>query len=407
MRTVIINRFSPSSVNYEEWLKDIDGEFIMITKPEHVSGFSEFFIHKAGFNDFDQNENIYRHIVELHEAKQIDYIIAAQEFDLLKAAQLREYLGLQGQSVESALAFRDKVFMKNLVKHSIQVPHFMKINHLYDVLEFEKNNGYPFVIKPIDNAGSMGVHVIHDKAELTEMLEYGLETNLEIETHVAGEMYHIDGLYQNGSLLLSRPSQYVNGCLAYREGNYVGSVLLDQNHVMYQRLNEAVHAILNVMPTPDHAISFHAEIFHTFNDELVFCEIACRVGGGLIVEAIEFATGINILKESIRSQCDGSICYDPTKNELVGFCVIPPKEGVLDAIDGDLPFEWVVESIIKTDKVGTKFAKAIASSSYVAMVLVKGESEEQIKERLDLVSTWVEEHLSWKSEEELVRGASV
>lgn len=46
--------------------------------------------------------------LEIHAASPITGIVALSEVDLIRAAQLRQKLGVLGQSVESAVAFRDK-----------------------------------------------------------------------------------------------------------------------------------------------------------------------------------------------------------------------------------------------------------------------------------------------------------
>src|SRR6478752_2094883 len=42
-------------------------------------------------------------------------LVAPDESDILRAARLRELLNLEGQSLRSALAFQDKLLMKELV----------------------------------------------------------------------------------------------------------------------------------------------------------------------------------------------------------------------------------------------------------------------------------------------------
>ncbi|MNJ49827.1 argininosuccinate lyase [compost metagenome] len=322
---------------------------------------------------------------------------------MLKAARLREQLQLVGQHGASARAFRDKIFMKQLAQTCIRIPKFRKIHDVMDVISFIEGNNYPVVIKPIDSAGSVDVQVIHEEQQLVDILEAGLGPNLEIEEYIEGEMYHVDGIFSGTQLLLSHPSRYINGCMAFHEDKYLGSVMLQPGE-LFNRLNHSVEAVLKILPTPDHAISFHAEFFITNSDEIVLCEIASRVGGGDIVEALEFATGVNILRESIRAQCGAPVNCTPSQDRLAGWMLIPARNGVLKSIETKPPFEWVLECTVKPDHIGKTFDQASSSVDSIATLLVEGQDENQLQERLNEVYEWMQCHIVWEqtSEQTLV-----
>jgi hypothetical protein len=96
-------------------------------------------------------------------------VISITEEDLIRGARIRKLLGItNGQSIESAIRFRDKVVMVNftastykkknvLKKHNIRVPEFKDIESGCDILDFVKNHGYPCVIKPSKGYGSIGI----------------------------------------------------------------------------------------------------------------------------------------------------------------------------------------------------------------------------------------------------------
>lgn len=394
MRTVIINRASPERAPYEEWLHDMEDEFIIVTKNEHVEKYSDFFFRKIGFSNFKDNDNVYKFIADLHKETKIDRIVATNEFDLMKAGRLRDYLGIPGQTGDSARAFRDKVYMKQLACDSIRIPKFKKVNDIMDLMAFIEEQGYPIVIKPVDSAGSVDVRIVRDEQQLNEVLKEGLSGNIEAEEYIEGDMYHVDGLYANGGLLLSRPSRYVNGCMAFQDDKYLGSIML-QPSALYDRLNQSAEAVLNALPTPDHVICFHGEFFHTANDEIVLCEIASRAGGGDIIEAFAYATGVNILRESVRAQCGGLVQCEPTLESLAGWLLIPVKDGILCSIPTETPFDWVLSCTVKPEYIGKKFEKASSSTDCVATILIAGKSEQQILERMDIVYEWMQSKIVW------------
>ncbi|MBM7702280.1 ATP-grasp domain-containing protein [Metabacillus iocasae] len=396
MRTVIINQFSPKRVNYERALGDLEVEPIFLTKDKHVDAYKEMFTHTVGFEDFEHNDSIYSYIVQLHQQEKIDKVVATHEFDLVKAGYIRDYLGVTGQSSESAILFRDKYEMKKRLQSVVKTPAFKRIRHVFDLMKFQEEFGFPFVIKPIDGAGSVGVQIIRGQSAYDELLKKGIGHDLMAETLIVGEMYHVDGLYENGRLLFSHPSIYVNGCLAFQDEKYLASIMLTEDDPMFERLNAETLTVLSHLPTPEHAIAFHAEFFHTPTDDIVLCEIASRVGGGMVPECLELTKGVDILSESIRAQCGAAIDIQPKKALLGGWIILPPKKGKLLSLNQDIPFEWVLDCYIKEGIEGTVFTGSSSSVDSVASMVVEGRSKEEIMDRFDQLSAWFEQNSEWE-----------
>jgi predicted ATP-grasp superfamily ATP-dependent carboligase len=406
MRIVIINQFSPQRVDYLKAMEDQNPEVILLTRNKHEEKFKSFFPKTIGFENFEDNDYVYSYINDLHTKNPIDRIVATHEFDLVKAGQIRDFLSIPGQNSESAIAFRDKYVMKELLKNVIKTPIFKKVNNVVDLLNFKQINGYPFVLKPVDGAGSVGVKVIKDNLDFESILKKGIKENSMAETFIEGEMYHVDGLFSDGKLLLSCPSIYINGCLAFQEEKYVGSIMLDKENSLFERLNDTVLKVLSNLPTPDHAIAFHAEFFHTPENEIIICEIASRVGGGMIPESIEKCLGIDILSESIRAQCGMKINPIPSKERLGGWVIIPPKRGRLISFNRNIPFNWVADSYIKEDNIGKEFEGSNSSVDSIASFVVEGENHTQILNRIDTLCNWVEENSIWEIDREKITTAN-
>lgn len=394
MSIVIINQFSPNRINYPKALKDVDSNFIFVTKQKHVNGFKSIFKDISGFDNWDSNDSIYKFLMERGSREKIDYVVATHEHDLVKAGKLRDYLEINGQSEESALAFRDKYEMKKKLEGQVNTPEFRKIKDVFDLFNFIKEFGYPFVLKPTDGSGSVGVKIVKDSKDLDRILENGINENLMVETFIEGEMYHVDGLYEDGNLLLSVPSLYINGCLAFHEENYLASVMLEKGE-LHDRLNNTVRNVLEILPTPSHSIAFHAEFFLTPENELVFCEIASRVGGGMISETLEIVKGVDILSESIKSQCNLPTNFSVIDGGLGGWICIPPKRGTLLNINTDIPFDWVKECYIKESNIGKKFEGASSSADSIVSLVITGDSSREIIKRFEIVSNWFEENCKW------------
>ena len=152
---------------------------------------------------------------KLHTHNPFERIIAIDEFDLLRAARLRTFLGIPGQNYESAEIFRDKALMKAVfTNREIPTAPFLKVDSATDLIEASLQLGYPFVLKPRRSAGSEGVRVISSGEVLHAILESSSEFTelhnsfLLAERFIDGDMYHISGLVEGGEVVVCWPSKY-------------------------------------------------------------------------------------------------------------------------------------------------------------------------------------------------------
>lgn len=395
-----MNRVSHSKAPYDEWLKDMEADITLLTSDQQVEGFKGYKKVKT-ISNYDSSGLVEKKAIDLANENSYDTVIAISELDLIRAAKIREKFSIKGQKEESALAFRNKVIMKGIAnKTSIKVPNYSKINSTFDLLDFITNNGYPVVVKPIDGSGSVNTNVLYNDIQLENFLSGGIHDNLMVEQFIEGDMYHIDGLVVKGKIMLIWPSKYINGCLAFKDGKYLGSYLLDNENPLTRELIKKVEELLKVFPTPE-TTTFHAEIFHTINNEFYFCEIASRTGGGPIKDVILQAFDIDITKLWVQAQC-GIYIETPNQNgELLtpniqtGFVLIPPEKGVFKGIQmGNLP-EWVDDyKIFATE--GQSFNHAKLSIDHIASFRVQGISEKDILSKIQFVTNLFQNSIRWE-----------
>ncbi|MGB8956216.1 MAG: ATP-grasp domain-containing protein [Tumebacillaceae bacterium] len=400
MSILIMSKMAYAQAPYDDWLQDLEEDLIVLTTPDHAAQ-GQNYHHVEAFGAFDTNPCIEVRAMELAEEHDFRVIFGPSECDLLRAARLRETLGIKGQSYESALAFRDKTVMKTYLKQAgIRVPHFAKIHSALDIYQFIQQHGYPVVVKPVDGIGSKNTAVLRNRNDLISYLQEDLATNLEVETFVEGEMYHVDGLILNGEIVLIWPSKYTTGCLAFQDGTSNGSYLLGAENPMTARLIDYVKQVLGALPTPEH-VSFHAEVFHTPQDELVFCEIAGRTGGGHIRQAFKTGFGVDLNQISVQAQC--GIKFDSADfatgaqvpRQYCGFLMVPSKKGVLRKVPEGRYADWVTQSKI-TAAPNQVFNGSVSSADTIGLFFVEGESEEQVISRLQELTGWLERSFVWE-----------
>ncbi|CCO13050.2 ATP-grasp domain protein [Carnobacterium maltaromaticum LMA28] len=379
----ILNRYSENTLDYKKALNNIEADFLFITRTKHKDIFKDYFSNRKTFDTFHENKNIENFLSEINLKNKIDSIVVSHEFDIEKAAHIREKLKIKGQSLNSAVCFRDKNVMKEKLKDIVNIPKFSQINNFSELENFKKEHGYPFIVKPIDGAGSVGFFQFHNNNDWEEYRLHKHNYPLIAEEFIFGEMYHLDGIFSNGEIKAFSSGIYVNGCLAFFENKYNGSVLISENSLMYARLKTEITKVLQALETPNHAISFHGEFFHTADDKLIFCEVGSRVGGGKINEVFELKYGINLLNESIRAQCDPE--YDNTKLNITtskyeyGWMLVPPKKAILVSINENIPFDWIVKISFRKSKIGEFLDGGNSSVSEYVSVIIKGKDSEEVK----------------------------
>ncbi|MDM5248467.1 hypothetical protein [Lysinibacillus sp. G4S2] len=150
MAVLILNKAPYYMYPYEKWLRE--GEQLLLLNDEGtVQGYKDGnYAEIYSFSNYEKNGCIELTALELYEKYQFHSIVAAGEYDLLRAGKLRDLLGIQGQTWESALAYRDKVTMKNIAsEHGIPVPEYKRIHTSFELIRTGGKAGDNFKSLPI------------------------------------------------------------------------------------------------------------------------------------------------------------------------------------------------------------------------------------------------------------------
>jgi hypothetical protein len=328
-------------------------------------------------------------------------VVTRGEVDVLRAARLRELTDVPGQRWESAVAFRDKVVMKRLLAAAgIPVPAFAEVQTPLDLVDFVEQHGLPAVVKPVRGSGSLGTVVVRTQDELRQLLEDGVGDGLEVEEFVPGPMYLVDGLVRNSRIAFMRTSRYANGCLAFRDGNFMGVRLLDQDDEVSERLQTIARRVLDCLPTPPHT-AFHLEVFRTPADRLVVCEIASRTGGVRIKQMIAYAEGVDLDREWFNAQIgaapSAALAEEPRASRYaVGHIVIYPRPGVLESLPAEPPPSWVVGEKV-AGGVGKRYDAAQKCGDFVVSYLITAPTGDEVDARFEHIARWFDERASWSA----------
>ncbi|MEP4199010.1 MAG: ATP-grasp domain-containing protein [Aliishimia sp.] len=405
---LIFHRAPVFSCEYANWLEGYVGKVALIISEEANKPLNRNikFVPKSErydqiffLNDYD-NDDALRSIVEdLGRNTRISDIIAPYEFDLSRAADFRQKLGLRGQSPDSAKAFRDKLLMKQLAKDAGLInQRFAAVENWEQLADFHaQSNGKPIILKPRSGAASRGVMRVDDPIRQRSVIEESFENPLFIspdhmvEEFVEGEVHHIDGLVLEGDVRLIWPSRYITGSLDFQKqnGQTISSAMLDPNADLTARLKSYVSKLLQVLPTPENC-TFHCEVFVKADATIELCEIASRTGGVRIKHAMQRAFGVDIAKACMRADLGLEQQFDrlpDSPKQLTGWATMAGCGGRVQSIPEDCNVPGVYD-YQKVASVGDIVSGPRSAVDYIANCDIEGQNFDSIVSSINLARSW-------------------
>ncbi|MEY9877483.1 biotin carboxylase/phosphoglycolate phosphatase-like HAD superfamily hydrolase [Streptacidiphilus sp. MAP12-33] len=402
MNILILNRSALLNRPYRQWLGD-EHRLTLLTDARSVSAAPELreeqlgaYDHTVVYESFHDNSDVELEVLRLHRKEPFDALVALGEFDLLRTARLRGLLGLPGQSVASAEAFRDKLAMKDLLDAAgVPVTRYAAVSHTTDLLRFAETHGYPIVVKPRRGAGSVGVTVLRDDDEtaryITESPLLGRDDDAQLlaEVYLDHELFHVDGIVVDGTPLLVWPSSHGDqSCLSPLQGVPLSSTMLEADDPRTGPLRELTLAALGALPLPGTSM-FHAEVFGTPGQGLVFNEVGCRMGGGRIEESLIQGFGISLPEVYVKASAGRPHPAVPAAPEHTGgFVLFPPRPGRLVSRPTECDVPGVVNFRVNAEP-GTVLNAAGQSTDAYASALIRAADRAQALQAVERLTAWV------------------
>ncbi|MCO6449401.1 MAG: hypothetical protein J5I90_01315 [Caldilineales bacterium] len=153
--------------------------------------------------DLNLGPDLIHAVSYLARDRQIDRIVALDDFDVETVAHLREHLRIPGMGDSMARFFRDKLAMRMQARaHNVKVPEFVHVLNYDRLREFMGRVPLPWVLKPRSEAGSIGLKKIHHSEELWRTLdELGdRQSYFLLEQFIPGEVFHVDSIVVDGKV---------------------------------------------------------------------------------------------------------------------------------------------------------------------------------------------------------------
>lgn len=232
----------------------------------------------------------------------------ATDMPMRSVAYAAVKLGLVGISYDTAIKATDKGEMiKAFEAANVEHPWYYILSSLDDLETIGNNITFPCISKPVDNAGSRGVMLIHSRDELNQAVKYsslnGRNGGVIIEEYLQGSEVSVEAMAVNGTVnILQVTDKLTTGAPHFVEmGHSQPSQLGKENVEAIKEL--AVRAVKAVGISNGPA---HVEIMLTAKGPKMI-ELGARMGGDCITtHLVPLSTGIDMIKATIDI-CLGNI----------------------------------------------------------------------------------------------------
>lgn len=261
-----------------------------------------FYVQQGPENEWHM-EDVAAGLAWLMRSKKIDRIVALDDFDVEKAAFLREHFRIPGMGQTTSRHFRDKLAMRIEARDAgIRVPAFSDLFHDADIAHFASTVPAPWIVKPRGQASATGMKKIHSAEELWAHLDTlgGERHHFLVEQFKPGDVYHVDALSEGGKVVFARVSQYLATPfdVAHSGGIFRSAITpfgsSDEKKLL--KMNAEVMKAFGMQ----HSASHTEFIKNRETGEFYFLETSCRVGGAHLAEMVEAASGVNLWYEWAR-----------------------------------------------------------------------------------------------------------
>lgn len=327
----------------------------------------------------------------LHERTPLSAIATLDEKTVDFAAELRERLGVPGLHPQDAARYRDKLVMKQHVQAAgLRVPDFVPCNN-QDAVQSLLGRYGKLVIKPIDGLGSRGVVVISSLEELNAWFAAeSAPEGFEAESFVDGVLYHVNAVVRDGQALLTASAPYAPGManIDFTSGTPFVTVMLTQGELK-ARLEAFSNRAIAALKLRNGVT--HLECFVTPDEDIVFCEMAVRPGGGGIVWMIESQYGVHYGRATLLLECGrGDLIHIPTQARtdvagLVGFRC--SQTGIVKRAASAQAFNEPWIQSVQVDVAEGQFVPPSSHcTDYVGLVVFSSRDEDEFHQRRHALS---------------------
>lgn len=316
------------------------------------------------------SEDMINGVSYLCRKKEIDIIVALDDFDVEKASQLREHLRIPGMGDTTMRYFRDKLAMRARAKELyIKVPDFIHVLNHDKLNKFLDEEEPPFVLKPRMLAGAAGITKINNRDEFWDAVNSlgDKQSYYLLEKFIPGEIFHVDSIITDKKVKFALAHKYgLPPMEVAHDGRVFTSHTINRDSDDSKKLLEINKEVIEGLGLVK-GISHSEFIKSSETGEFYFLETSARVGGANISELVKAASGLNLWSEWVKLELYHHYVLPPVKEDYAAIMLSLAKQKNPDLTSFDDP-----EIIWKLDK------------AFHAGLVISSPSFERVQELLNL-----------------------
>ncbi len=244
-----------------------------------------------------------------------DAVVAFSEPHVMAAAYLADELGLPAPGLRAASLSRNKHLQREtFARYGIRQPRHRLATDAETVLSWTGGD-FPVVLKPLSQAGSLGVRVVHDDAEVKQWLAEGHATGAFLcEEYCDGPEYSCEVLVQHGRVVFANVTGKTTTpppmCIEIGHRTPAGcdagtaAAIIDQAAAVVAAIGMRAglaHVEVRVRPDGPYVM-----------------EVGVRTPGDFIMEMTELATGVDLFDAVVAIAGDQEAPVSRTREAAAG-----------------------------------------------------------------------------------------
>lgn len=340
-------------------------------------------------------------ILTLAKKLQIDGVMSfAVDPGVLTASYVQEKMGLPAFGpYESVCILQNKDrFRDFLTQNGFNVPKARGFASLKEALAEKQWYSWPIIVKPTDSAGSKGVTRVDRWEELKPALEtafaHSLSKRVIVEEFIEKigcssdtDSFSIDGELKFVSFSAQRfdasaPNPYTPS--AY---SWPSTMTKDQE----KELTSELQRLLKLLKMKTTIYNIETRI--GINERPYIMEVSPRGGGNRLAEMIRFATGVDLITNSVRAAVGDEVVgveQKPYNGYWAEVILHAEKDGYFDRLDINSAFEEkYVKQIDLWVKENDKVSAFRGANDAIGTLVLNFSTEDELVSALSNQSRWL------------------
>ncbi|KUM79772.1 ATP-grasp domain-containing protein [Streptomyces curacoi] len=358
-------------------------------------------ISEVVFTDFSDQDKAVEQLTEYAREAGVNGVVACWEFLSPVVTRLAAALGLPGHRVDLADACRNKRLMAEVFGEAgVPAPRTLTAHSLAEAEATIRDSGleYPVVVKPAENAGSVGVSVVHSAAELQEAFESAgawpvefphgipLDTTVLIQEYLGGKEFSVESAVHRGTIHhLAVTEKFTTDDAARAEtGHTVPAALAPA----------AREAVLDTVEKALKALGFtdgiaHLELKLLPEGVAKVIEVGARPPGDHIMKLVRHALGVSEPRAYLQIALGDTPDLTPTHDGAAAIRFFtPPRAGIFKGLHGLPEDPAVIETVLYREP-GDELKDARDNLARVGQVILRADSAEEVNRLADALLTAV------------------